>query len=61
MKAVRLSKGMSISDLAKKSGVSRPTIYRLEDDEETTVNSGTLKALADALEVSVTAFFSDTV
>ena len=61
LKEIRTRKGFSISMLARLSGVSRPTIYRLESGKDTTVNSSTLKALADALEEPVSSFFEDTV
>lgn len=61
LKEIRESKGLSILELSKLSHVSRPTIYRLESGEDKVVNSKTLKALADALGVSMTVFFEPTV
>lgn len=58
LKAIRESKEMSISALAQKSGITRQTIYRLENELVDTANSKTLKALADALEVNITDFFT---
>ena len=57
LKDIRESKGMTITDLAKASGVTRQTIYRLESDEDDTANTKTLKALADALGVKISDFF----
>lgn len=57
LKEIRESKGLSISELAKKSKISRQTIYRLENEEDNSANSKTLKALADVLGVKVTDFF----
>ena len=58
LRDIREQKAMSISELARASNVSRQTIYRLENEEEETANSKTLKALATALNVSVLDFFS---
>ena len=57
LKDIRESKGMTITDLAKASGVTRQTIYRLESDEDDTANTKTLKDLADALGVKISDFF----
>ena len=48
---------MSQEDLAELSGVSRTTISKLESGENPEVKTGTLKAIADALEVSVSELF----
>ena len=58
LKEIRESKGLNISELARRSGITRQTITRLENAETDTANSRTLTALADALEVKVTDFFS---
>jgi transcriptional regulator with XRE-family HTH domain len=57
LQEIRESKGMSISELSRKSKVSRQTIYSLEADEVDKANLQTLKSLAEALEVRVTDFF----
>ncbi len=57
LKEIRESKGMTISELSKASGITRQTIYRLEEEKEDTANAKTLKALAISLGVSVTDFF----
>lgn len=57
LKEIRESKDLSISELSRLSNISRQTIYRLESGEDKVVNSKTLKALADALGVSMTVFF----
>ena len=59
LKEIREEKGFSISKLAKISGVTRQTIYRLENEEDESVKSKTLKSLAEALGVKVTDFFMD--
>lgn len=43
----------SVTKLSKLSGISRQTIYHLENDSLQSVNSKTLKALAEALEVKI--------
>lgn len=58
LRKIREDKDMTISDLARKSGITRQTIYRLESEAEETANSKTLKALADALGVQITDFFT---
>jgi len=58
LKAIRTEKGVTISELARRSGVCRQTIYKLEGQDCST-NTRILKALADALGVPVSAFFVD--
>ena len=55
LKDIRESKGMSITELSELSGVSRPTIYSIENGEGSTIR--TLTALANALNVSINEFF----
>ena len=57
LQEIRERKGLSISELSRKSNVSRQTIYSLEAEEVDKANLQTLKSLADALEVRVTDFF----
>ncbi|MCU7381052.1 helix-turn-helix transcriptional regulator [Clostridiales Family XIII bacterium ASD5510] len=52
LKAVREEIGISQSELAKKSGVGRVTINRIENGEVDTITSRTLVRLAKALNVS---------
>ena len=56
LKAVRLEKGVTIAELARRSGLTRQTIYKIEGGCSD-VNTRTLKALADALGVKITDFF----
>lgn len=58
LREIRESKGMSVLALSKKSNITRQTIHRLENEEVDTANSKTLKALADALGVQITDFFT---
>lgn len=57
LKEIRLSKKLSLSELARISKVTRQTIHRLETEKDDNANSKTLKSLADALGVKVTDFF----
>ena len=53
----RKLKGFSQEELAEKSGISRATISMLENDVTKEVMTSTLRALADALETTVTDLF----
>ena len=55
---LRQNAGLTISQLSQRSGITRQTIYRLEVEEENVANTKTLCALADALGVNVSAFFT---
>ena len=57
LQEIREARGLSISELARMSSVSRPTIYKLERGDLDEVRTRTLKALADALDVKITDFF----
>lgn len=59
LKEIRESKGMNITDLANASGITRQTIYRLENEDSDNINTKTLKALANALDAKVTDFFME--
>lgn len=62
IKEIRESKGMTQEELEKKSGVSRQTISAIENNRCGDVKTGTLMALAKALETSIDAiFFHDAV
>lgn len=50
---LRKEKHMTQEDLARKSNVSRTTIWALEKNAKKTVTSNTLIAIADALGVEV--------
>ena len=58
LKKIREEMGMTISKLSQLSGISRETIYRLEDESIQKANTQTLIALADALGVSLADFFA---
>lgn len=59
LEEIRKKKGYSISELSRRSNITRQTITRLETEELECANSKTLKALADALEVKITDFFAE--
>lgn len=48
---IRESKGMSKTELSKRSGVTRATIWNLETHEDAVTTSTTLEAIANALGV----------
>lgn len=57
VKEIREEKNMTQEELEKKSGISRQTISAIENGKAINVKSGTLIALADALETTVDAIF----
>jgi len=58
IKKFREAAGLSQTDLALKSGVSRATIWALETDNEHVTTTKTLIKIAKALSVSVESLFS---
>ena len=59
LKEIRENKGMTQSELENKSGISRQTISAIENGRLSDVKSGTLVALAEALETTIDAIFFD--
>lgn len=57
VKMHRLLKGMSQEELAKKSGVSRAIISKMETDDSAPVKTNTLEKVSKALDVSVNEIF----
>ena len=57
IKVLREKKGISQAELARISGVSRPTIVRLESAEDIAISTRTLEKLAKALNVSIKTLF----
>lgn len=57
LKKIRESKGMSISELARKAGLSRQTIYNIEGDQDRVIDSKTMEDLAAALDEEVSKIF----
>lgn len=62
LKEVRTEKGMSVLDLAEKSGISRTWIWAIESGNAKNVSVKVLLALANALGVTIDEiFFEDKV
>lgn len=57
IREIREMRGMSQSELAEKTGITRATIWRLETGEEETTTTKTLLKIAEALGVSVGELF----
>jgi transcriptional regulator with XRE-family HTH domain len=57
IKELREKRRLSQAELAELSGVSRPTIIRLENNDDVVVNSKTLEKIASALNVSIRTLF----
>ena len=53
IKELREKRKLSQAELAELSGVSRPTIIRLENNDDVVVNSKTLEKIASALNFSI--------
>lgn len=52
LKKVRIAAGLTQSQLAEKSGISRVTIANIERGSQTFIKSSTVIKLADALKVN---------
>lgn len=59
IREIRETRGMSQSELAEKTGLTRATIWRLETGEEETTTTKTLLKIAEALGVTVAELFLD--
>ena len=57
LKEIRTEKLMTIDELAKKANVSRQTIYKIENKEETNLKISTVVDIAAALGQPVDAIF----
>lgn len=57
IKEIRMNRGMSQAELSRRANVSRGTIIRLESEPNAETTVGTLKSIADALEVIVPDLF----
>lgn len=58
IKEIRERIGMTQMQLSKKSGVSRTTIWALENGGESITTTKTLKKIADAMNVAVDELFN---
>lgn len=59
IREIRKMKGLSILDLKEKTGLSKSTISDIENGKSSPTTE-TLQKIADALEVDIREFFSDT-
>ena len=57
VKQIRTEKGITQTELAEKSGISRITINKIENNMKKTVKSDTLVKLSSALGVSIADIF----
>ena len=57
LKKVRFEHMLSMSELARRSGISRATIWEIETKPDKIVTSKTMDALAKALDTPVNAIF----
>lgn len=53
LKAVRKTQGVTLDEVAKRTGIAKPTLSRLENDAEANVTINTLQRIAEALGHSV--------
>ena len=58
IKAVREKIGMSQTQLSKKSGISRATIWMLESGEDKITTTKTLSKIAEAMNVTIDELFA---
>lgn len=57
LKQIREDKGVTISELSRKTGISRQTIYNIEADLNANVSARVMGAIAAALDVKVSNIF----
>ena len=57
LKAFREEKGMSQAELAEKTGLSRTTISKIENNEEVNVNTQTIAKISEVFQVSPSEIF----
>lgn len=57
LREIRKMRGLGVVELSDKSGVNRQTISMIEHGEATNITVKTMKALADALDTTVTDIF----
>ena len=58
IREIRQDKGISQTELARKAGVTRATIWKLESGEDETTTTRTLLKIALALNVDASELFS---
>ena len=57
LKEMRFKRMMTAADLARESGISRSTIWKIEKGRTDDITTRTMKKLADALKVPVSEVF----
>lgn len=57
LKELRIERGISQEELAEKSGISRTTLSKIENNEEVNVNTRTIAKIADAFNVMPSEIF----
>lgn len=59
LRTIRMNKGISQSELSRRSGISRVTINNIENGKQDDMKVETIKRIAGALEVDVSIFFEN--
>lgn len=57
LKELRIERGISQEELAEKSGISRTTLSKIENNEEAVVNTRTIAKLAEVFGVKPSEIF----
>lgn len=57
LKELRTERGISQEELVKRTGISRTTISKIENNEEVNVNTKTIARLAEVFEVKPSDIF----
>ncbi len=57
LKDFRIERGLSQEELAEKSGISRTTLSKIENNEEAAVNTRTIAKLAEVFNVKPSDIF----
>ena len=57
LKELRIERGISQEELAEKSGISRTTLSKIENNEEAAVNTRTIAKLAEVFDVKPSEIF----
>lgn len=57
LKAIREEKGISQEELSEKTGLSRTTISKIENNEEAVVSTKTIAKLAEVFDVAPSEIF----
>lgn len=60
IRELRQKSGLTMSELSRKSQISRATIWKLETEDDVITTTRTLSKIAEALSVPVAELFVDT-